>query len=118
MLPNVSETLHSQRKLKNKQVTYNLKSLTQKTKIWQNNVLSGRFGKYSFQLCIGKLNGSQMVPTLKSHSLSLNLTPLFLITLKIMPEVHEKRPGKSGTVHSITMHVSYIIFIHFALYLE
>ena len=73
----------------------------------------------TFSLCIGKLDRSQMVPILKSHSLSLNLTPIFLITLKIMPEVHEKRPGKSGTVHSITMHVSYIIFIHFAkLYIQ
>ena len=76
------------------------------------------WSRTTFSLCIGKLDGSQMVSTLKSHSLSLNLTSSFPITLKIMPEVHEKRPGKSGTVHSITMHVSYIIFIHFALYLE
>ena len=47
MLSNLSETLHSERKFKKKSISQNLKSLTQKTKIWRNNTLSRRFGKYS-----------------------------------------------------------------------
>jgi hypothetical protein len=31
-------------------------SLTQKTKIWHNNAVSRRFGRYSFQKIFGKLN--------------------------------------------------------------
>ena len=37
------------KKIKKKASSQNLKSLTQKTKIWCNNALSRKFGRYSFQ---------------------------------------------------------------------
>ena len=42
------------KEIKNQASSHNLKSLTQKTKIWGNNTVSGRFGKYSFHLKLGR----------------------------------------------------------------
>ena len=54
MLSNLSET--AQLKEIKKAGSQNLKTLTQKTKIWRNNHLSRRFGKYSFDLQMTNFN--------------------------------------------------------------
>ena len=58
MLSNLAETWHRSAKFKNSQ---NLRSLTQKTKIWWHYVLSRRFGKYSFKSFWLSLNSLKLL---------------------------------------------------------
>ena len=58
-------------KIKKQASSQNWKSLTQKTKIWCNNVLSRMFGKYSFHSEAPKRFNLIKLPNAKSNVFSI-----------------------------------------------